>query len=856
MPVLQAFGGMGWLERQVTEQVLGSRAKRVFRWMVRGGLTVWAAALPMGEVHAENELIHLKLQDGSQVSVLHVETRQNVLVGKVGAINAQFPQEKISDFKVPAVEEALNEANSLLTSLDNARFEQIQPAKDRMEAVGSRLKDFKARLKWLAPSAEEPIPGLEEAAARISEILKIAQAAEAAILELGSGSGQERRTSEKLAEKIGRIDRAIAEIPFPEKQEDLRRRLQTIERKLQLAEARENSPFFSRARSLEGAKIDQAAYEELATLAQSVDDPDLKGEASALLDRLKMRLPTPTPGSPSSERKSTSQVAAAGGSASEESEQEIGAAGFLNPKVIGFGGAVAVLLVLMPILMRGKGVKQGKAKSLDEIGDAPRSKQMEASKPETPPVVRERPQPPPKPETPPQFMAPSFSEPEFLSAPPLVEELLPAVESYMEPEIPSPRSEGNPLALDGAEAAPPPEAAPPVPQPAMEDLDQILLSESFSETESEEPIYSGAENGFPPPSARTVQSENVGVNLPSRDATEDLFDALERTIEARLSSGAAKPPRGVEEQPSTPPPLSDLEEPQVSLGGVFGFEPDISQFIDESPPPPPPVVLPERPEEVGDDDDSEMDWLSPPTKSVSPVEGEFKIQIGSGYDSFPPIESLTPYPDAAEPSPEESSPAPSDPLADVDPVGTSTENQAEKGAEESDEEVICPLTGVFTREFFDRQFPKVFERSRRDRDPLTVVLVRLDDPEGLMLEDGGGVARSALSGAADILRKAIRTRDILARFDERTFAVLMLQSKPTGAFPLTLKIRNDFKRLNLTAPSGDPIELTASFGMNCLLVDDRTSSPEDLLAGCRDSLELAASRGGNQIVLHGVEGGT
>lgn len=688
MPVLQAFGGMGWLERQVTEQVLGSRAKRVFRWMVRGGLTVWAAALPMGEVHAENELIHLKLQDGSQVSVLHVETRQNVLVGKVGAINAQFPQEKISDFKVPAVEEALNEANSLLTSLDNARFEQIQPAKDRMEAVGSRLKDFKARLKWLAPSAEEPIPGLEEAAARISEILKIAQAAEAAILELGSGSGQERRTSEKLAEKIGRIDRAIAEIPFPEKQEDLRRRLQTIERKLQLAEARENSPFFSRARSLEGAKIDQAAYEELATLAQSVDDPDLKGEASALLDRLKMRLPTPTPGSPSSERKSTSQVAAAGGSASEESEQEIGAAGFLNPKVIGFGGAVAVLLVLMPILMRGKGVKQGKAKSLDEIGDAPRSKQMEASKPETPPVVRERPQPPPKPETPPQFMAPSFSEPEFLSAPPLVEELLPAVESYMEPEIPSPRSEGNPLALDGAEAAPPPEAAPPVPQPAMEDLDQILLSESFSETESEEPIYSGAENGFPPPSARTVQSENVGVNLPSRDATEDLFDALERTIEARLSSGAAKPPRGVEEQPSTPPPLSDLEEPQVSLGGVFGFEPDISQFIDESPPPPPPVVLPERPEEVGDDDDSEMDWLSPPTKSVSPVEGEFKIQIGSGYDSFPPIESLTPYPDAAEPSPEESSPAPSDPLADVDPVGTSTENQAEKGAEESDEEVI------------------------------------------------------------------------------------------------------------------------------------------------------------------------
>lgn len=818
--------------------------------MVRGGLTVWAAALPVGDVHAENELIHLKLQDGSQVSVLHVETRQNVLVGKVGAINAQFPQEKISDFKVPAVEEALNEANSLLNSLDNARFEQIQQAKDRMAAVGSRLKDFRARLKWLAPSAEEPIPRLEEAAARISEILEIAQAAEAVILELGSVGGQETRTTEKLAEKVGRIDRAIAEIPFPEKQEDLRRRLQTIERKLQLAEARENSPFFSRARSLEGAKIDQAAYEELATLAQSVDDPDLKREASALLDRLKMRLPTPIPSGRSSKMDGASQVAeAANDSAAREPGGLGGAAALANPKVLGFGVAVAALFILTPLLMRRKGAKPVSAKSIADISESPLSRQSAVPKQE--PKTAKPEEPPSAPEPPPPIEELGQFETEVF-APASMEELTVPEEPYKEAVDFPTGSEVNPLALGGVEEPPQPDPGPSIPLASVDDLDQILLSESFVEPEPEEPMVSEGENGIPL-SIEPVPAGDYSIDRPNRDATEDLFDALERTIEARLSSGATKPPVADDEPSRTPPPLSDLDEPQVSLGGVFGFEPDISQFIEEPLPPSPPVVQPGDTEEVGDED-SERDWLSPPTKSVPPVEGEFKIQIGSGYDSFPPIESLTPYPDAAEPSPEESGPVPSDPL--VDPVGTSTEIQVEKGAEESDEEVICPLTGVFTREFFDRQYPKVFERSRRDRDPLTLVLVRIDDPDRTLPEEGDALDRPVLSSAADVLRKAIRTRDILARFDERTFVVLMLQSKPTGAFPLTLKIRNDFKRLNLTAPSGDPIDLTASFGMNCLLVDDRTSSPEDLLAGCRDSLELAASRGGNQIVLHGVEGGT
>ncbi|MCA9438949.1 MAG: diguanylate cyclase, partial [Candidatus Omnitrophica bacterium] len=341
-------------------------------------------------------------------------------------------------------------------------------------------------------------------------------------------------------------------------------------------------------------------------------------------------------------------------------------------------------------------------------------------------------------------------------------------------------------------------------------------------------------------------------------------------------------------------------EPKVSLDSLFGFEPDIGKYLEETPDQEVPPTGPDSEDEEAVASSSYSDFLG---EEVDPdvdetenteVEGEestgFEIQIGSGYEPDPGS-SADPWDDlAGEDSerenrePESVSEHPIELEAeesdsqDPPPIGpesnghhaqepnqpeSNNNNDSTSGEEveqaapsnemedsEETEEIICPQTGVFSKVFFDRQFPKTFQRSRRDRYPLTLVLVAIDRMEAIP-ED---TQTKVLVAVADSLRKSVRTRDILARFNEHTFAVLMLQVKPTSAFPLALKIRNELKKINLTSSDGNPIDLTVSFGMNCVLEDDRLTTREELLDGCVESLEKASDQGGNHIVLHGIEG--
>ncbi|MCA9434857.1 MAG: diguanylate cyclase, partial [Candidatus Omnitrophica bacterium] len=371
------------------------------------------------------------------------------------------------------------------------------------------------------------------------------------------------------------------------------------------------------------------------------------------------------------------------------------------------------------------------------------------------------------------------------------------------------------------------------------------------------------------------------VEKPDRRMMEDLFDALEKTAEARLAersewSQASEPDETDELK------TDDLAEPEVSLDSVFGFDPDISQFLEESPDIHPPDDSADSTQE--DAETAEREPLNQPPEDERWEEPEhedpesFQIQVGSGYedsagessDLWDDPENDTPTESLQESLEDDSAPlqysngkhepydqtvgdvndkSPASQRSDGPEMPNKTLN-----ASDEDEDFICPMTGVFSRTFFDKQFPKTFDRCRRDRHPLTLVLLGIDHFEDCPGDDEDEVQKEVLTSVAESLRKSVRTRDILARFDRSTFAVLMLQVKPTSAFPLALKIRNDLKKLNVTTPEGFPVDLTLSFGMNCVLEDDRATTREELLEGAWESLCRAAMEGGNQIVLHGIEG--
>jgi diguanylate cyclase (GGDEF)-like protein len=176
-------------------------------------------------------------------------------------------------------------------------------------------------------------------------------------------------------------------------------------------------------------------------------------------------------------------------------------------------------------------------------------------------------------------------------------------------------------------------------------------------------------------------------------------------------------------------------------------------------------------------------------------------------------------------------------------------NQAHLFAQMQQQALTDGLTGCYNRRSFELQLERDLHLATRMRQPLSLIMLDLDNFKHINDQaghDGGDVALCML---ADNLRAELRAVDTAARFGGDEFVIILPQANAEGAMLVAERLRKRIAQMDV--PSFG--QVTASFGV--------ASFPTH--ASSRDTLVIAADRalynskdaGRNRVSLPSEEGG-
>jgi diguanylate cyclase (GGDEF)-like protein len=124
------------------------------------------------------------------------------------------------------------------------------------------------------------------------------------------------------------------------------------------------------------------------------------------------------------------------------------------------------------------------------------------------------------------------------------------------------------------------------------------------------------------------------------------------------------------------------------------------------------------------------------------------------------------------------------------------------------------LTKIHNHRFFQDQLTREIRRADRTREPLSLVLLDIDDFKALNDRYGHAVGDAVLEHLAALLVQETRANDLVARYGGEEFAVLAPSTDRNGAFALAEKLRIAIDEATFESPAG-PLAITVSLGVAC-----------------------------------------
>jgi two-component system cell cycle response regulator len=155
--------------------------------------------------------------------------------------------------------------------------------------------------------------------------------------------------------------------------------------------------------------------------------------------------------------------------------------------------------------------------------------------------------------------------------------------------------------------------------------------------------------------------------------------------------------------------------------------------------------------------------------------------------------------------------------------------------------ITDPLTRVFTRAYFDDVFRTEFERSRRYRSDLGLIIIDIDHFKSVNDVYGHLVGDQVLRRLGEMMMEAIRRVDLAARYGGEEFVMLLPATSRAG-----IQLVGERLREQVEGTMKEMRQVTISLGA-VHYPDERYSSPRELLKASDDLLYKAKNGGRNRL---------
>jgi diguanylate cyclase (GGDEF)-like protein len=122
------------------------------------------------------------------------------------------------------------------------------------------------------------------------------------------------------------------------------------------------------------------------------------------------------------------------------------------------------------------------------------------------------------------------------------------------------------------------------------------------------------------------------------------------------------------------------------------------------------------------------------------------------------------------------------------------------------------LTKLYNKRFFVDILSREFSYSRRNKTPLTLLMIDIDFFKKINDSYGHLAGDFVLSNVGDLLRKELRHENIACRYGGEEFAIILRNTDPKAAENVAERIRSKMEGLDLTYNSHQ-LKITVSIGI-------------------------------------------
>jgi len=167
----------------------------------------------------------------------------------------------------------------------------------------------------------------------------------------------------------------------------------------------------------------------------------------------------------------------------------------------------------------------------------------------------------------------------------------------------------------------------------------------------------------------------------------------------------------------------------------------------------------------------------------------------------------------------------------------------------AEQAITDELTGLKNRRAFDERLQEEFRRAQRYSDPVSLIMLDLDNFKNVNDRFGHPFGDTVLRGAAEQIRTSTRDPDICARYGGEEFAVILPKTHLSGALSVAERIWKQLGEREYQPEGAPPIRVTASLGL-AFYPSREILTPELLLRFADEALYQAKHAGRNTICLY------